>query len=391
MLDAFYQTHKYLIEHVQTSVRRVLMDEINWSDRLIAIKGGRGVGKTNFLLSYAKERFGSKRECLYINFNNLYFTEHRLVDFAAEFVANGGQTLLIDQTFKYDGWSRELRECYDRFPTLHIVFSASPVMRLRDENADLQGVVKMYNLRGFSFREYLNLQAGTSFHPYTLDDIIQNHEAIARQICEKVHPLWYFGDYLHHGYYPLFMEKVNYSENLLKIMNMMLEVDILMIRMIDVSYLKKIRQLLYILMDSAPCGLNVSSLSERIDTSRATTMNYIKYLKDARLLNLLYTEDKQFPQKPQRVYMQNTNIAYAISTRQVPLQALAETFFYNALHGSHKINATDTSAMFIIDGKCKIDVFDKMPSKMPIRLTAVGGEEHTKGNMIPLWLFGFLY
>lgn len=391
MLDAFYQTHKYLIEHVNTPIRRMLMDEINWDDRLIAIKGGRGVGKTNFLLSYAKERFGSRRDCLYINFNNLYFTEHSLVDFAGEFVANGGHTLLIDQTFKYDGWSRELRECYDRYPKLHLVFSASPVMRLRDENEDLQDVVKMYNLRGFSFREYLNLQAGTSFHPYTLDEIVQNHELIARQICDKVHPLWYFGDYLHHGYYPFFMEHSSYSENLLKLMNMMLEVDILMIRMIDVNYLKKIRQLLYILMDGAPCGLNVSSLSERIDTSRATTMNYIKYLKDARLLNLLYTEDKQFPQKPQRVYMQNTNIAYAISTRQVPLQALAETFFYNALHGNHKINATDTTAMFIVDGKYKIDVFEKMPQKAPIRLTAVGGEEHTKGNMIPLWLFGFLY
>lgn len=391
MLDTFYQTHKYLIEHTDAPVRRQLMDEIDWKHRLIAIKGSRGVGKTTFLLAYAKEFFGNSRECLYVNFNNLYFTEHTLVEFAGEFVKEGGKTLLIDQTFKYTNWSSELKECYYNYPNLHIVFSASPVMRLKEENPDLCDIVEMYNLRGYSFREYLNLQAGTTFRSYTLEDLVHNHENIAKMICEKVHPLWYFADYLHHGYYPFFLENKCYTENLLKIINMMLEVDILMIRMIDVNYLRKIRQLLYIMLSEAPCGLNVSSLSDRIDTSRATTMNYIKYLKDARLLNLLYPDGKQFPAKPQRVYVQNTNIAYACSNNPVPPQLLAETFFYNALHGNHKINGSDTSAMFVVDGKYNFDVYEKKPNKPGIRLAAVGGEEQTFGNQIPLWLFGFLY
>lgn len=392
MLDTFYQTHKYLVEHVNAPVRRGLMDEINWDDRLIAIKGSRGVGKTTFLLQFAKEKFGQSRDCLYVNFNNLYFTDNSLVDFVREFVNAGGTHLLFDQTFKYPNWSKEIRECYFQFPELHIIFSASPVMRLTDENPDLHEIVKMYNLRGFSFREYLNLQAGTNFPSFTLQEIMSDHSNIAHRICEKVHPLWYFQDYLHHGYYPFFLENRNFNETLLKTINMMLEVDILMIRMIDVSYLNKIKQLFHCILSEAPCSLNVSSLSEHIDMSRATTMNYIKYLKDARLLNLLYFEDKQWPAKPNKVYVQNTNIAFAVGDRVVSPQVAAETFFYNALHGNHKITATERSALFQVDGKYYFDVSEKTPTKQLMRNTAVGGiEQATAPFQIPLWLFGFLY
>ena len=391
MLEAFFETHKYLVEHTEARVRRRLMDEIDWSDRLIGIKGCRGVGKTTFLLSYAKERFGTSRECLYVNFNNFYFTRHTLVEFAGEFVANGGRTLLLDQTFKYSYWSRELRECYERYPSLHIVFSGSTVMRLTDENPDLNGIVKMYNLRGFSFREYLNLQAGKSFPVYTLRQIIDEHEQIAAGIAQEVNPLWYFSDYLHHGYYPFFLEKRNFTETLLKTMNMMLEVDILLIRKIDIAYLEKIRSLLYLMLSDAPCSLNVSRLSEEVDTARATVMNYIKYLKDARLLNLLYPDGRQFPQKPQRVYMQNTNLMYALPTRHVSDQVVAETFFYNALHACHKVNASDRSAHFLVDGHYYFNVVDRLSSKAGFRLTAVGNAVTGLQNRIPLWLFGFLY
>ena len=137
------------------------MNEIDWSHRLIGIKGSRGVGKTTFLLQYVKEYFGATdQSCLYINFNNLYFTTHTLVEFAEQFYARGGRTLLIDQTFKYENWSKELRECYDRFPELRIVFTGSTVMRLIEDNEDLKDVVISYNLHGFSFREFVYLQTG---------------------------------------------------------------------------------------------------------------------------------------------------------------------------------------------------------------------------------------
>jgi predicted AAA+ superfamily ATPase len=231
-MEAFYRTHAYLVEHINAPVRRDLMDEIDWSDRLIGIKGTRGVGKTTFLLQYAKEKFGTDRSCLFINMNNFYFSGHSIVDFAYEFQRRGGKVLLIDQVFKYDGWSKELRMCYDRFPGLKIVFTGSSVMRLKEENLELRDIVKSYNLRGFSFREFLNLQTGMKFKAYTLDEILRNHEQIAKGVLSKVKPLDYFQDYLHHGFYPFFLEKRNFSENLLKTMNMMVEVDILLIKQI---------------------------------------------------------------------------------------------------------------------------------------------------------------
>lgn len=395
MLEAFYKTHDYMVEHVHVPTRRVLMDEINWKDRLIAIKGGRGVGKTDFLLNYAKEQRmlapEESKHTLYVNFNDFYFTEHSLVEFAGQFVAAGGRTLLIDQAFKYSNWSRELSQCFYRYPNLHIVFTASSVMRLIEDNRDIGTIVHPYNLRGFSFREYLNITLGMNLPVYSLEDILKHHVEIAQQICQHVKPLQYFDEYLHHGYYPLFLEPHDFSESLLKMMNMILEVDVLLIKQIEVSSLPKLRKLLHLMLQETPCSLNVSNLAQAIDCSRSTTMNYIKYLKDARLLNMLYPEGKQFPLKPTKVYMQNTNLCYATSIREINRQTIAETFFYNALHGNHKINATDRSAMFIIDGKYYMDACATTPSKTGIRYCAIGDLEVGNQKNIPLWLFGFLY
>jgi len=392
-MEAFYKTHKYLVEHVQSPVRRLLMDEIDWTHRLIGIKGSRGVGKTTFLLQYAKEQFGTDRSCLYINFNNLYFTEHTLVEFAAEFCAQGGKTLLIDQTFKYENWSKELRECYFNFPDLHIVFSGSSVMRLIEDNHDLQDIVASYNLRGFSFREFLNLQVGTALPPYNLEQIIQNHVQITQSICQQVKPLEYFQAYLHHGFYPFFLEDRNFSENLLKTMNMMLEVDILLIKQIELKYLSKIRKLLYMIMNSAPGAPNVSQLSKEIQTSRATIMNYIKYLKDARLLNTLYAEGEEYPKKPNQVYLHNTNLMYAVSLGNVDKVAERKTFFYNTLHSRHKVNICKYHMDFCIDQQYhfKCESKPETGKHYSKAMYAVDDIEIGNKNEIPLWLFGFLY
>ena len=140
-METFYRTHSYLVEHTNAPVRRDLMDEIDWNDRLIGIKGTRGVGKTTFLLQYAKEKFGTDHSCLFINMNNFYFSKYTLVEFAAEFVKRGGKVLLIDQVFKYPEWSHDLRACYEMFPTLKIIFTGSSVMRLKEENPELSGIV----------------------------------------------------------------------------------------------------------------------------------------------------------------------------------------------------------------------------------------------------------
>ena len=392
-METFYRTHSYLVEHTNAPVRRDLMDEIDWNDRLIGIKGTRGVGKTTFLLQYAKEKFGTDHSCLFINMNNFYFSKYTLVEFAAEFVKRGGKVLLIDQVFKYPEWSHDLRACYEMFPTLKIIFTGSSVMRLKEENPELSGIVKVYYLRGFSFREYLNLQSGNCFRAYTLQEILENHEQIAKTILRNVKPLDYFQDYLHHGFYPFFLEKRNFSENLLKTMNMMIEVDILLIKQIELKYLSKIKKLLYLLAVDGPVAPNVSQLATEIQTSRATVMNYIKYLADARLINMVYPKGEEFPKKPSKLMMHNTNLMYSIYPVKVEEQDVLDTFFMNTLYKDHKLYKGDKGTSFMVDNGLHFRICAEgcKFKNNPNVYYALHKLELGHGYMIPLWLFGFLY
>ena len=395
-MEAFFRTHRYLVEHVNAPVRRTLMDEINWNDRMIGIKGTRGIGKTTFLLQYAKERFDiNDRQCLYVNMNNFYFQGHGIAEFAGEFCRRGGRVLLIDQAYKQSDWSQELRKCYDTYPSLKIVFTGSSVMRLKEENPELNGIVKSYNLRGFSFREFINLLTGNTFRPYSLEEILHDHERIIKQILPKVQPNRYFQDYIHHGFYPFFQEQRNYSENLLKTMNMMTEVDILLIKQIEFKYLTKIKKLFYQLAEEGPKAPNVSKLAQDIETSRATVMNYIKYLTDARLLNMIYPVGEDFPKKPSKVMLHNSNLLYAIYPIHVEKQTAMETFFVNSLWKDHKVNQNGHDNYYIVDGHQKFRICDATSTNkiryMPDTIYARYNTEIGKDNQIPLWLLGFLY
>ncbi len=325
--------------------------------------------------------------------NNFYFSGHSLVDFANEFQKRGGKVLLIDQVFKHPEWSRELRMCYDRFPSLKIVFTGSSVMRLKEENLELRDIAKSYNLRGFSFREFLNLQTGMKFRAYSLEEILSTHEQIAKGVLSKVRPLDYFQDYLHHGFYPFFLEKRNFSENLLKTMNMMVEVDILLIKQIELKYLSKIKKLLYLLAVDGPKAPNVSQLASDIQTSRATIMNYIKYLADARLINLVYPKGEEFPKKPSKIMMHNSNLMYSIYPVKVEEQDVLDTFFVNTLWKDHKVHKGDKNVSFMVDEVMpfKICAEGAKIKNNPDVTYALQKAEIGRGNQIPLWMFGFLY
>ena len=395
-MEAFFRTHTYLVEHTNAKVRRMLMDEINWNDRMIGIKGTRGVGKTTFLLQYAKENYApNDHRCLYVNMNNFYFQGRGIADFAGEFYNNGGKVLLIDQVFKEPNWSKELRLCHDKYPELKIVFTGSSVMRLKEENPELNGIVKSYNLRGFSFREFLNLTCSTNFKAYTLDEILREHEHITRQILPEISPNKYFPLYLHHGFYPFFLENRNFSENLLKTMNMMTEVDILLIKQIELKYLTKIKKLFYLLALDGPKAPNVSQLANDIETSRATVMNYIKYLAEARLINVIYPVGQEFPKKPSKVMMHNPNLMYAIYPISTERQSVMETFFVNTMWKDHNVNQGNKDNYYIIDGNRKFKVCDAASgNKTRINPDTVYARFNTEvgmDNQVPLWLFGFLY
>lgn len=392
-MDTFYRTYFYLIEHVGSPVRRLLMDEIDWNSRLIGIKGSRGIGKTTFLLQFARERFGlDDRSCLYVNMNNFYFADHTITDFARKFYVGGGRTLLVDQVFKYSGWSKDLRECYELFPELRIVFTNSSVMQIEDY-PELEGICDLYHLRGFSFREFLNIETGHSFHTYSLRDILANHRAIAETVLRNVDPMKFFEDYLHHGFYPFYLEKRNFSENLVKTMNMMIEVDILLIKQIELKYLSKIKKLLYLIAVDGTVAPNVSQLAKEIDTSRATVMNYIKYLAEARLINMIYPEGKCFPKKPSKLLMHNSNLMYAVYPLMFEEKDVSHTFFINALFKGHEVYVDARSQGIVVDSGLHFRISEFPDSAAGehdvchvVRHLQKGDERH-----IPLWLFGFLY
>lgn len=393
MLDSFYKTHQYLVERTVGPIRHALMDEIDWHKRLIGIKGSRGVGKTTFLLQYAKENFGPKdRRCLYINMNNFYFQEKTLFQFAQEFMQAGGQVLLIDQVFKYPKWSHELRHIYERCSRLRVVFTGSSVMRLKDDNPELNGIAASYNLRGFSFREYLNLRAGTNFRSHTIREIQNRHEHIADEVLAKVNPLNYFKEYLHHGYYPFFLDKRNFAENLLKTINMMIEVDILHIKQIDLKHLGKIKKMFYLLATSDYGTPNISQLSQDMQTSRATVVNYIKYLSDAHLFNMIYRLGEEFPKRPANILLHNTNLMYAMMPDYSDEQVVMETFFQNALWGRHRLQRGDRSCSFVVDEELKFRICLEQPKRKNTDVFYVlAGVREGLEQEIPLWMYGFLY
>ena len=393
-MEDFYRTHRYLVEHCNAPVRRVLMDEIDWSARMIGIKGTRCVGKTTFLLQYAKERFSSTdKRCLYVNMNNFYFQGRGIADFAGEFYKQGGRVLLIDQVFKQFDWSRELRRCYDLYPKLKIVFAGSSVMRLKKENPELCDIVKSYNLRGFSFREYLNLRIGSNFRWIPLGEMLMHKKQIVEDIIAKVDPQKYFKEYIEHGFYPLFREHDDFSDNLLKSMNMMTEVDILLIKQIELKYLTKIKKLFYLLAVAGPHAPNISKLAKEVKTSRATVMNYIKYLADARLINIIYPVGQRFPKKPTKVMLHNPNLYQAIYPIAYDVQTQMETFFVNTLWKDHKVNQASKETHYTIDGHSCFRVCSTVTPKMTAGddMFFQYADNTVSDKVAPLWLLGFLY
>lgn len=391
-MENLIQIHQTLFEQPRKTIRRELLDEIDWSHRLICIKGFRGVGKTTFLHNLVREKYLEDKSCLYVSLNNFYFTRRKIYNFADEFYKKGGKVLILDQIHKYPEWSKELRACYDDMPELKIVFSASPVLRVIEGNTHLKNIIKVYHLEGLSFREYLNYRGKFEFPQYTLDEIISNHQQIAQEITNQVKPLAYFEEYLQIGFYPYFLNnKPFYNETLLKHVNLALELDVTYLNQIELKYLPKLRKLLQIIVSEVPFSPNISKISNDVETSRATVMNYLRYLKNARLINMLFSnggEDQL--KKPDLVYAHNTNILFAVEPNNITNRNLRTTFFYNQVGYRHSIKSSD-KADFKVDDNYHFIVGGKYTEPEKETYAAADMIEEGSGNKIPLWLFGFLY
>ena len=263
---------------------------------------------------------------------------------------------------------------------------------MADENPDLNGIVSLYHLDGLSFREYVQYVSGEVFPVVSFEEILKNHITIAHSVVEKVKPLAYFSDYLRSGYYPYFTDNPGFYQNvLLKNINLALEIDIPYINQVELKYLSKLRKLLYIIASETPFSPNVSKLASSIKTSRATVMNYLKYLKNARLIHLLYQNgEEDEAKKPARVYMNNTNLLYAIMPENTNVLNLRHTFFINQLFGRKDIKNSQV-ADFLIDHSCHFHVGGRKTEPTGGCYAAADMIEVGEGNKIPLWLFGFTY
>lgn len=304
----------------------------------------------------------------------------------------------MDEVHKYSGWAQELKNINDSYPNLKIVFTGSSLLEILNARADLSRRAVVYTMQGFSFREYIGVESGTLLKPLSLDQILENHIEVTQQINDKIKPLQYFDSYLKHGYYPFYREGLDlYEIRLGEVVNMILEIELPLLRNVDMAYVTKVKQLLVIIAESVPFVPNVSKLSDKIGINRATLLSYLNYLDEIGLTYNLYKDPYGISklQKPSKVYLENTNLIFLLARNNANIGNLRETFFSNQLRYRHTLGYTDLGD-FLVDGQFTFEIGGKGKSHKQIKTVAnsyVVADNILYGsqNKIPLWLFGFLY
>ncbi len=398
-MEQLHAQHLRLLSHLDTPHKRSLATEINWNSRLIGIRGARGVGKTTMMLQHIKEHYGvAPATALYVSLDHLYFSRHSLIELAENFYYHGGKCLCLDEVHKYEGWSREIKNIYDAFPDLKIVFTGSSLLNILNAEADLSRRCVSYDLQGLSFREYLLFKENIELPVFSLSDILQHPLETSNAIVANCRPLQYFGNYLQEGYYPFFLQdNIDYLTQLQKVVSMILEIELPQIGNVDVGKVRKLRSLLSVVSSGVPFSVDISKMAQATELNRNTVLNYLANLYRAKLINMLYSDNVNLKrmQKPDKIYMENTNLLYALSLTQVETGTARETFFVNQLSYSHMVEY-GKKADFVIDRTYTVEVGGQSKdgrqiANTPNAFVAADGIEYAMGNKIPLWLFGFMY
>ncbi len=398
-MEQLFQFSASRISSVKGTFKRYLWHTINWNNRLIAITGARGVGKTTFLLQYIKENLSEKPdEVIYVNLDDLYFSKHSIVDFADEFVKRGGKYLFLDEVHKYKDWSREIKNVYDYFPDLQIIITGSSTLDIYKGSADLSRRAILYKMNGLSFREFIELKYSQAFPVITLDEILSNPADPIREILNKVKPIRLFEEYLQSGFYPFFTEgESEYFTRLKQTVNHVLESDLPNAERIDFYAVHHLRKLFSILAELVPYKPNIVKLSSQVGVSRETLIKYLHLLDKAELVMLLQSNTTGISKmnKPEKIYLNNPNLFYALASVPPNPGTIRETFFYNQLRTDHLIESSDI-ADFFVNRKYTLEIGGKSKTRKQIAgvknaFIAADNIEYSHKNKIPLWLFGFLY
>lgn len=397
-MERLYALSNKRLRNLSSNFSRYLLPEVDWNDRLIAIPGSRGAGKTTLMLQHLKDTYGFSEEGIYMSLDNSYFTRNSLLETIDKFVKYGGKAAYLDEVHKYPDWSIALKNIYDEYPEVKIIFSSSSMLELYKGKGDLSRRLSSYTLYPMSVREYIELEYNISFPAYTLDEILNNHKEICRSINEKVKPLKIFKEYLEYGALPFFKDsRSKYHERLHNVINLTLETDLPSITPTDYSHIIKLKRLLKIISEMVPFKPNISKLSSKTEIDRKTTLKYLDILNRAELIMLISLPNKgdSIFTKPEKIYLGNPNLMYALCDETPNRGTLRETFFAEQLKAKHKVMHSTVSD-FLIDNKYTFEIGGKNKDFGQLKgedMAYVAADEIEVGfgNKIPLWLFGFLY
>lgn len=397
-MERLYTWSYQRIQRTDTNFKRYLFDLLDWQAQLNIIVGMRGVGKTTMMLQYAKEKLPFNESTIYISMDDIYFSSNSLIDFVEEFHKRNGKYLLIDEVQKYEGWSREIKMIYDNFPDIKMVISGSSAIEILKGEGDLSRRAIINRLQGMSFREYINFKYEHQFPTTSLSEIMNNPLVIAFSVNEKIKPIKLFEEYLQNGYYPFSIgDEKNFNQRMMQVINTIIESDIPSIHKINYNAVLKMKRLLAIIAESVPFKPNIKKLADQLYLSRDTLLKYFQLLASADVISLLYSATKGVSalNKPEKVYLNNPNLAFLFANAAANIGNLRETFFLNQLQHFFKVEYP-VKGDFLVDGKYTFEVGGKNKTAKQIE-----GLENTHivadnieipvGSKIPLWMFGFLY
>lgn len=397
-MESLVAKHLKLLGNLKTKFRASLAETIPWDQRLIGITGARGVGKTTLLLQHIKETFGFDSRALYVSLDDVAFPFASLTELIEEFSKRGGTHLFIDEIHKTLQWSQILKSTYDSYPDLHVVFTGSSILDIHNGKADLSRRALVFDMHGLSFRQFLEIETEESFQPYTLREILTGHREISITITQKVKPFKHFADYLKHGYFPFYLESVDfYHLRLSAILNQTIETDFPALLAVDAQYIEKIKRFVNLLATDIPFKPNISALGAAIGVSWQTVINYMNYLDRANIIEMVYPVSKGVKSlaKPEKVYLHHPNLFHVFKTDRINSGNVRESFFVNQLAYHHDIRIpvkgdflVDSDYTFEIGGKDK--KFNQIAG-IEHSFIAADDVEYGFENKIPLWLFGFLY
>ena len=374
---------------------RYLMEKIDWNQRLIMILGHRGTGKTTLILQKLKE---VTEEKVYLSLDDFYFEENRLILLVEELYQLGYRHFYLDEAHRYVHWSADLKSIFDTYDDAFFVVSGSSILELKKGTADLSRRAAVYHLAGLSFREFINIEKDQSIPVIPLKEILENHAIASEDLSDRFDIPLLFEQYLKYGYYPFSRKGTElYFSRLLETTHLVLEMDIGPFEEISYKTIRSMKKLLYIISESVPFTPNISKLAEKLETSRNTILKILDMLQQAQILNLLYqsVHGISYLQKPEKIYLQNPNLAFALSSSEPNVGNLRETFFMNQLQVSHQVTLpkfgdfmVDEQFVFEIGGPNKTT---QQIQGIPNAYLALDQIKIGSGNKIPLWLFGFLY